>query len=247
MIALGELDTVIAIGIFLAAILYSSAGHGGASGYLAVMALAGLPVEEMRPTALGLNLLVASLAWSRFYKSGAFSWDLLLPFAIASVPTAFLGGTIGLESKTAFLLIGTALLVAAANLMRPWSGLPKGASPPPTALALATGAGLGFLSGAVGVGGGIFLSPLLLLCKWGLPATVAGVAAAFVFLNSAAGLAGYFAAGYRIPGPFLLWGCAAIFGGMLGSHWGSADKTGRRIRRLLALILVIAAIKLLVA
>ncbi len=238
---------LIAFGIFAAALLYSAVGHGGASGYLAILALAGFSIGEMRPTALCLNLLVASLAWFRFARTGAFSWRLLLPFAATSIPAAFFGGKIGLDSSLAFAFLGITLMLAAASLVRPWTGPARGSAPPPLAIALATGAGLGFLAGAVGVGGGIFLSPLLILCGWGFPGTVAGVSAAFILLNSAAGLAGNLAAGNPIPGPIWAWGGAALLGGFFGSRWGSSRQGGQRIRRLLALVLVVAAVKILVA
>jgi len=214
---------LIAAGIFAAAALYSAVGHGGASGYLAILALAGFSIGEMRPTALCLNLLVASLAWFRFARTGAFSWRLLLPFAVTSIPAAFFGGKIGLDSSLAFTFLGITLMLAAASLVRPWTGPSRG------------------------VGGGIFLSPLLILRGWGFPGTVAGVSAAFILLNSAAGLAGNLAAGNPIPGPILLWGGAALLGGFFGSRWGSSRQGGQKIRRLLALVLVVAAGKLLVA
>ena len=127
---------LIAAGIFGAAALYSAVGHGGASGYLAILALAGFSIGEMRPTALCLNLLVASLAWLRFARMGAFSWRLLLPFAVTSIPAAFFGGKIGLDSSLAFTFLGITLMLAAASLVRPWTGPSRGSAPPPLAIAL---------------------------------------------------------------------------------------------------------------
>jgi uncharacterized membrane protein YfcA len=231
--------------ILVLALLYSSVGHGGGSGYLAAMALLGVAPEVMRPTALTLNVLVAAVATAQFYRAGYFSWRTFLPFAGASVPLAFVGGMIHLSTSVYRPLVGLVLLFAAYRL---WlNEREKSSAPPempPTYLALSVGAGIGLLSGLTGVGGGIFLSPLLLLMNWAEVRRTAAVSAAFVLVNSIAGLAGNIAGVRRLPGAIFVWGIAAAVGAVAGSELGRRRLATLTLRRLLSVVLIIAGLKL---
>lgn len=232
----------LAAGILAIALLYSTVGHGGASGYLAVMALAGLTPAIMRPAALTLNILVASIATVRFWRAGWFSWPLLWPFAVTSIPFAALGGALALPGTAYRRVVGVVLLIAAWHLFRSVpAGPDRGVHPPSRLVAALVGAGLGFLAGLTGVGGGIFLSPLVLAAGWAGARETAAVSAAFILVNSVAGLASHVATIGTLPGSALLWSACAVVGGLVGSHLGSRRFGGRTIRRLLACILVLAA------
>ncbi len=235
--------------IFCAAMLYASVGHAGASGYIAAMALFGVAPAVMKPAALALNILVATIATIKFYRVRAFSWPLLWPLAMTSVPCAFIGGLITLPGNLYKPLVGVVLVYSAwrafaiANESKPGPCVP----PSPPVLA-GIGAALGLLSGLTGVGGGIFLSPLLLLNRWAETKTVAGVSAAFILVNSIAGLAGVVAARSITLAPALpLWAAAAVVGGYIGAELGSRRFGNPTIRRLLALVLLIAGVKMILA
>jgi uncharacterized membrane protein YfcA len=237
---------ILAVAILLMALLYSSVGHGGGSGYLAAMALVGVAPEVMRPTALTLNVLVAGIATLQFYRAGYFSWRTFLPFAAASVPLAFVGGMIHLPTNIYKPLVGLVLLFAAYRL---WlDAREKGSATPtmpPTYVALSVGAGIGLLSGLTGVGGGIFLSPLLLLLNWAEVRRTAAVSAAFVLVNSIAGLAGNIVSVRRLPGAIFAWGIAAVVGAVVGSELGRRRLATLTLRRLLSVVLIIAGLKLI--
>lgn len=231
--------------IFLAACLYASVGHAGASGYLAAMALFGLAPSIMKPTALSLNILVAAIASIRFYRAGCFSWELFWPFAAASIPFAWLGGSLILPNPLYKKIVGVVLLFAAYRLYRFTREMtvPEIRSVAKS-VALPVGAGLGFLSGLTGVGGGIFLSPLLLLMRWADVRTTAGVSVVFILVNSIAGLAGHWTSIRFIPREIVFWAPAAVVGGLLGAGLGSRRFSEQTLRRVLAAVLVIAALKL---
>jgi uncharacterized membrane protein YfcA len=229
------------------ALLYSSVGHGGASGYLAVMALVGVAPAVMRPTALALNVLVAGLATWHFARAGFFAWRLFWPFAVTSIPLAAVGGALALPDPVYKRVVGAVLLVAAFHLFRTAATAhAPGVRPPAAWLALAAGAGLGLLSGLTGVGGGIFLSPLLLMAGWAGIRETAAVSAAFILANSVAGLAGLASAGGGLPGGGIaILALAAGAGGWAGSRLGSRRLARPTIRRLLALVLLLAGVKFL--
>ena len=232
--------------IFTAALLYASVGHGGASGYLAAMALFNLAPDVMKPTALVLNLFVAGVGTIRFAQAGCFSWPIFWPFAVLSVPFAFLGGRWVLPAAAYRIILGLVLLFAAWRLATRQSAHAPAARKPiilPTALAL--GAAIGLLSGLTGVGGGIFLSPVLLLLGWAEVRQTAGVSAAFILVNSAAGLLGHWESVNSLPGQILWWAPAALVGGMLGAELGSRRLTPLTMRRMLAAVLVVAGMKML--
>ncbi|MDT7780345.1 MAG: uncharacterized protein QOC99_2857 [Acidobacteriota bacterium] len=230
------------------AALYSSVGHAGASGYLATMALFGLAPAVMKPTALTLNILVATIATIRFYRAGFFSWRIFLPFALSSIPFAFLGGALTLPNQIYLRVVGVVLLFAAYRL---WAHASKSQTADaevktvPVYLAVMVGAGIGLLSGITGVGGGIFLSPLLLLAGWAQTRQASGVAAAFILVNSIAGLAGHLASVNNLPASIYLWGAAALAGGVIGTELGRRRLATTVLRRVLAVVLVIAGLKMM--
>lgn len=227
----------------LVALLYASVGHGGASGYLAVMALMGTASDVMRPTALVLNLLVSAIAFAQFARSGYFRWRLFWPFAMASVPLAWVGAQVDLDPLWYRRVLGACLLVAVARLLG-WFGSGKAErSLPPVPMAMAIGAMLGLLSGMIGIGGGILLSPLLLVFGWSTAKESAAVSAAFIFVNSMAGLLGMGDPVLMGPEHFA-WIMAAFLGGMLGAYIGARRFQEVRLKQVLGVILLMACVKL---
>ncbi len=237
---------IIGILFLVAAALYASVGHAGASAYLAVMGLFSFAPEVMKPTALALNILVAAVATVKFYRAGLFSWSLFWPFAIASVPAAFLGGAMMLPARWYQVVVGVVLLYAAVWMFRssrkPLSGDPH---PPPVWSAAAAGLAIGFLSGLTGVGGGIFLSPLLLYMGWAETRATSGVAAPFILVNSMAGLLGHFSSVSQLPPNIPIWGAAALLGGWIGASYGSKRAPAPVLRQLLSVVLIVAGVKLI--
>src|SRR5688500_13994770 len=194
-----NIESYLIIGaVFIVAVLYSSVGHGGASGYLAVMALLAVAPEITRPTALVLNVFVASIGTIQFYRAGHFSWRTFLPFAATSIPLAFVGGMIQLPTTAYKIILGVVLVLAAIRLA--WNLKSDAETREPNIwIALVIGAVIGVLSGLVGVGGGIFLTPILLLMDWSEPKTAAGVSAMFILVNSVSGLAGSYTQVAALP------------------------------------------------
>jgi uncharacterized membrane protein YfcA len=236
-------SVLIILAIFMVAIMYSSVGHGGASGYLAVMALLAVAPEITRPTALLLNVFVATIGTIQFYRAGYFSWRIFLPFAITSIPFAFIGGLITLPTAVYKIILGAVLIAAALRLA--WNLKPDAeVRAPNIAIALMIGALVGLLSGLVGVGGGIFLTPVLLLMNWAETKTAAGVSAMFILVNSISGLAGNYSQVTGLPSNVWVWVFAAIFGGLFGSTLGAKRFDSLMLRRVLALVLVFAGVKL---
>ena len=244
-----ELWAVVVVGLLIgvSAVLYSSVGHGGGSGYLAVMALFSLSAEVMRPTALVLNIAVASLGLVAFYRRGAFSWRVLWPFAVTAVPMAFVGGLLHVPGVVYKPLLAAVLIYSAGYLF--WPKAEPADDPrlrPPVAPALLIGAFIGLLSGITGIGGGIFLSPLLLFRRWADTRTTAGVSAGFILLNSVSGLAGQLQLLEALPlDAIAVWVPLAVVGGFLGSRYGSRHLRNRTIQRLLGVVLLVAAAKML--
>lgn len=239
-------DALLAILVLVAALLYSSVGHAGASGYLAAMALMGVVPAVMKPTALSLNILVAAIATFKFHRAGAFSWPLFWPFALASIPFAYLGGWLTLPGHLYKPLVGAILIYAAWHSFRTAHRTESGTVPQaPISLRLFAGAVLGFLSGLTGVGGGIFLSPLLLLLGWARIKVISGVAAAFILVNSIAGLLGVMRSAIALPPALPYWAIAAVVGGIVGAEYGSRRLGNPAIKRLLALVLAIAGAKMI--
>jgi uncharacterized membrane protein YfcA len=235
---------LLSLAIALIAFLYSSVGHAGASGYIATMTLFGLAPTVIRPTALVLNILVAIIGSFQFWRAGYFSWKLFWPFALLSIPAAYAGGYLQPSTGALRILIGVVLLFSAARLVFRKSDPPE-TNPPRKPLAIGVGAGLGFLSGLTGTGGGIFLTPLLLFCQWAKIKQAAAVSALFILVNSIGGLVGYFSAKHSIPTLGIYLAIPAIIGGTIGSYLGSRRLPVRGIAMFLATVLTIAGIKLI--
>lgn len=240
-------DIFLTVLIFVAALLYSSVGHGGASGYLAAMAFAGIAPEVMRPAALVLNVLVASIATLKYFRVGAFSWKLFWPFALASIPFAYIGGTLTLPGHIYKPLVGAVLVYAAWYSFRTaHRSIHAAAKQPHIAILILAGAVLGLLSGLTGVGGGIFLSPLLLYFRWAAVKVISGIAAAFILVNSISGLIGAMTVAPVLPAALPLWAIAAVIGGYAGAEYGSKRLDNPAIQKILAVVLVIAGAKMII-
>lgn len=232
------------LAIATVAFLYSSVGHAGASGYIAVMGLASLSPALIKPSALLLNVLVASIGSWQFIRAGHFRWRLFWPFALLSIPMAFVGGAIDLPTVLFKRLIGLVLLLSAVNFIwRPGDDEPR--AEPSLPVAVGAGATLGLFAGLTGTGGGIFLTPLMLLMRWARTKQVAATSVLFILVNSLAGLAGNAGAARSLPS--LVWPLAgaALLGGSLGSFLGSKRLPPVAIKRLLAVVLLIAGIHML--
>lgn len=227
--------------------LYASVGHAGASGYLAAMALLGVAPEAMRPTALSVNVVVASIAFGHYLSAGHFSWRFLLPFAAASLPMAFIGAAIPVPENWLRAAIGVTLAFAAIRML--WTNLktsaPRRVEDPPLSKKLVAGGVIGFAAGLTGTGGGIFLSPLLLICGWAEPRRVAATASLFILANSLSGLAGIALSGWAVGLAPVPLAAAAAVGGAVGGYLGSRRATPRTLNLLLAAVLGIAAVKLI--
>jgi uncharacterized membrane protein YfcA len=237
---------LICLAILVVAFLYSSVGHAGASGYIAVMTLFGLAPTIIKPGALVLNILVASLTAWQFWRAGHFSWRLFWPFAVLSVPFAFLGGYINLPTHIFKMLVGVVLLYSAARFLIQ-AGPEQEPHKPSKPIALSVGAGLGLLSGLTGTGGGIFLTPLVIFRHWAKTKTASAVSALFILVNSISGLAGNLSSTRQLPLFALPLVVAAVSGGAVGSYLGSRQFSPNFIKKLLAVVLTIAGLKLIFA
>jgi uncharacterized membrane protein YfcA len=240
---------VLAALFFVAALLYASVGHAGASAYLATMAILGVPAEVARPTALSLNIVVASFVSLRFWRAGLVQLRAVAPFVIGSIPAAFIGGAIDVPPEIYEPLLGIVLLVAAAGFVRTArSSAGETITNPvrvPVLPAVLAGAAIGLVSGLTGTGGGIFLSPLLILAGWATTRQASGIAAVFILANSIAGLAGNISAVGSVPSALPLWIFAVLAGAVVGAEIGSRRASPPQLRLALAGVLVIAGLKLI--
>jgi uncharacterized membrane protein YfcA len=238
---------ILTAAVFIVAFFYSSVGHGGATGYLAALAVLGIAPASAKVAVLVTNVLVASVAWFRFWRAGHFDWKVLLAFAVASVPCAVLGSKIQISPHAYKLVLGGVLTAAGIVLLfrSRWQtdDLPVKKFLWP--VALVAGAVLGFLAGLTGIGGGVFLSPLLYLFRWVKPKTTGGIAAGFIVLNSLAGLAGAGWEKITHAGPLLWLTLPAVVGALLGTHFGARRWSSVTFSRVLAAVLVFAGGKLL--
>jgi uncharacterized membrane protein YfcA len=237
------IDPLLAAAFFLAAALYASVGHGGASAYLAVMGIVGMAPGEMKPIALALNIAVSAMALALFARAGHFRGKLFWPLAAASVPAAFLGGWLQSPDPIFKLILAAALLAGAWRLAFGAMRNDSETCAPSTPALLGIGVALGFLSGLIGIGGGIFLTPLLILFHWTNAKPAAAISAAFILANSLSGLGGFLAKGGAVPSLTWMLLPAVVAGGWLGSHWGSRKAHPPLLRRALAAVLVVAAAK----
>lgn len=239
-------DLLMTILIFAVAGLYAAVGHAGASGYLAVMGLFGVDPAIMKPTALVLNILVSIIGTYKFYRAGHFSWKLFWPFALTSIPMAFLGGRLNLSFDVYNLIVGVILVFSSLRLfVTARSAGEQNITSPKIWVALIAGSVIGFLSGLTGVGGGIFLSPLLLLLNWAGAKPTAAVSAAFILVNSISGLLGHWTSVTVLPPQILIWGATVLVGGWIGAELGSKRLANPVYRQLLAIVLVVASIKMI--
>lgn len=242
---------LLAVMFFGAAVLYSSVGHAGASAYLAAMALLGVVPDVARPTALALNIVVASFVTFRFWRRGHIAWRALLPFVAGSVPLAFIGGSLPISGALYKQLVGLVLIVAAVQLARTArraAQLDTGHAEPrvPAVPAVAIGGAIGFLSGLTGTGGGIFLSPVLLIAGWAETRAASGLAAGFILANSISGLAGNVSRLAALPPELPLWIGVVVIGAIVGSEIGSRQGRTVQLRGALSVVLVIAGLKLII-
>lgn len=238
---------VIGLGFFLIAVLYSTVGHAGASGYLAMMVLLAFPPDVMKPAALVLNIVVATAASYRFFAAGHFSGRLFWPFAVTSVPMAYLGGGLAIDSHVYRTLVGIALVFSALYIAirkRAPGNEDADIHPPAVPVALMVGGVIGFVSGLTGVGGGIFLSPLLVMARWSGLRRTSAVAALFILVNSVSGLVGYLQKGGSVPENLPVWGLMVLAGGLLGSSLGATRINSPALRVLLGIMLFFAGIKM---
>ena len=228
----------------IVAFLYASVGHGGASGYLALMSLFSFAPETMKPTALLLNLFVASISFYYYYKAGKFNKKLFLSFAVTSIPFAFLGGIIEIDASLYKKILAVLLIFAILKMLNVFGTENTSINKVKLWQGLTLGAIIGFFSGLIGIGGGIILTPIILLLHWGNMKEAAAVSALFIFVNSAAGLVGQLSTGVSIEFSSFLLVAIAIIGAILGSYYGSKKINNKHLKHILAFVLVIACIKL---
>lgn len=242
-----SMEIIFYILLFLVAFLYASVGHGGASGYLALMALFGIAPEVMKPTALLLNLFVSLTSFIQFYRGKHFKWQIFLPFAIASIPMAYVGGLIHIDSEIYKKILGILLLIP---VVRFWffskvdvtefrqSNWP---------LSILIGGAIGFMSGLIGIGGGIILSPILLMLRWTNQKQTAAISALFIFVNSIAGLLGQLKKGIHFSGDMYIYVAVAFIGGLVGAYFGALKFKQVILKNILASALLVASLKLIFA
>lgn len=231
--------------LFGVAFLYASVGHGGASGYLALMALFGVAPFVMKPTALMLNLFVSSVSFIQFYRAGHFRWRLFWPLAVASIPLSFVGGLIEIDAAVYKKILGLLLLIPVVRFFF-FRNMPTTKKVQQTlSLSLLIGGVIGLLSGLIGIGGGIILSPVLLLLHWTGQKETAAISALFIFVNSVAGLAGQWTTGVSFSKDMVLFVALAFAGGMLGAFYGAKRFQQPVLQHILASVLLLAVYKLL--
>jgi uncharacterized membrane protein YfcA len=231
--------------LFVVAFLYASVGHGGASGYLALMAIFAISPAVMKPTALLLNLFVSSTSFIQFYRGGHFRWKTFWPFALSSIPLSFLGGMMAIESFVYKKILGFLLVIPVIRFFFFKNTDPKDLKTANIPLSLLVGGIIGLLSGMIGIGGGIILSPVLLLLKWTDQKQTAAISAAFIFVNSVAGLGGQLIKGFEFNSHMLAYVGIAFAGGICGAYLGALKFPQTLLKNVLACVLALAAYKLI--
>ncbi|MBX3117456.1 MAG: sulfite exporter TauE/SafE family protein [Fimbriimonadaceae bacterium] len=242
---MADLSLWFVAGIAVIAMIYSMVGHGGASGYLGLLAISPLLPKQIAVIALTINLVVAGTSFVLYSLAKHFNWRLTWPFLIGSLPLAFVGSIIKLTDTAYFTLVGLTLLIAGVRLLfirKHDDGLPTRPSSVP--VGIAAGAGIGLLSGMVGVGGGIFLSPILVLHRWATAKETSASSAIFIVANSAIGLAGRISQGATLPNQIWVFAFAGLCGSLVGSYVGAFAIPNTTLRRALACVLIFAAVKL---
>ncbi|XOV92795.1 MAG: sulfite exporter TauE/SafE family protein [Bacteroidota bacterium] len=233
--------------ILVVAFLYASVGHGGASGYLAIMSLYNFAPETLKPTALMLNLFVAGISFLHYYKKGYFKKRLFTVFAISSIPAAFLGGMISLDPDIYKKILGVLLIFAVLRILGVFGSHTDDINQPKWVPGLFIGAVIGFFSGLIGIGGGIILSPVILLLGWGNVKETAAVSALFIWVNSLAGMAGLVSSGVTFADHLYIFVAVAVVGGFLGGYVGSHKWNLKSLKLVLSIVLIMACFKLILA
>jgi len=228
----------------IVAFLYASVGHGGASGYLALMSAFSFPMTFMKPTALVLNILVSSVSFYFYFREKNFKWNLFYPFALTSIPFSFVGGYLKIDAFYYKVILATVLIFAVLRLMGFFGKEKSTIKEINLPMALGFGAIIGFLSGLIGIGGGIVLSPILLLFGWATMKQTAAVSALFIFVNSISGLFGFVSKGGEIPASSSILIGVVFIGGVAGAYYGSTKYNSKKLRYILSAVLGIAIIKL---
>jgi uncharacterized membrane protein YfcA len=232
--------------LFIVAFLYAAVGHGGASGYLALMAIYGIAPDVMKPTALLLNLFVSLTAFLQYYRGQFFKRAIFLPLALASVPMSFVGGTITVDPHLYKRILGVLLLFPIVRLLFFRNAEASEMKPSNLTISLFLGGIIGLLSGMIGMGGGIILSPALLLLKWTNQKQTAAISALFIFVNSIAGLAGQFTKGIHFNSGMIWYVAIAFAGGLCGAYLGAIKFNQNILKNMLAVVLCLAAYKLMI-
>lgn len=229
----------------LIAFLYAAVGHGGASGYLALMALFSFPIEVMKPTGLLLNLFVAGVSFLNYFRRGHFNAKLFIFFSLGSIPLSFVGGMINIDTRAYKIILGVLLLFAILKMLNVFSNTKNENRPVKAYTAIIIGAIIGFFSGLIGIGGGIILSPVILLLQWGNMKQAAAVSALFIWVNSASGMIGQMMNGVKLDPHAWTYVLVAVLGGFAGAYAGSSIMNNKTLRSVLAFVLLLASIKLL--
>lgn len=237
-------EILLVVGLMLIAFFYSSVGHGGASGYLALMALFGFAPGSIRYYALILNLVVSAIAFISYFRAGFFRWRIVLPFLVTSMPAAYTGAQFSINPTVYKIILGIMLILAVLRMLLVHSSENETTKDPPLLLALGIGFVLGLVSGLIGIGGGILLSPILILAKYAKIKEASAAAALFIFLNSASGLAGLMTSNVNIQPQIILWISGVLVAGYAGSAMGSRAFSEMNLKRVLSVVLIAASIKL---
>jgi hypothetical protein len=233
--------------IAIIAFMYASVGHGGASGYLALMVIFGVSPVLMKPSALILNIIVSAISFGMYYRHGHFKWKILLPFILLSIPLSFLGARITIEAHTYKMILGVCLLIATLRLVGVFGKTNlKDIREVKFIPAMLIGGLLGFVSGMIGIGGGILLSPVILLLKWGDMKQTAAVSAAFIFVNSVSGIIGASSSHQSFSPEIYAWVLAAVVGGSFGAFYGSGIFKHSVLKYILSAVLIFASTKLFI-
>jgi uncharacterized protein len=244
-------DLLLAVALAIIATLYSAAGQAGGTGYVAALGLAGIALETIKPSALALNVLVSGIGCIRFYRAGLFAWRNAYPFGVLGLPFSFIGGALHLPPSIYQPVVGAMLFVAGVQMIMAapaTAALDQSApSAPPFVASMVVGGIIGFASGVTGIGGGIFLAPVVLALGWAKTRETAATSAVFNFINSSAGLLGAWAILPSLPAQLPVWLVSAGLGGLLGSRLGLGHLTPRMLRVLLAALLLLAATRMLAA
>ena len=234
------------LSLFVIAFLYSSVGHGGGTGYLALLALWGIAPLLIKPTALTLNVFVSAIAFYSYYKAGYFKWKLIFPFLISSIPCAYLGALTRVNPSTYKIILGIFLLISIGRMLLISNAITEKSIKMPFIPAVVIGAMLGFFSGMIGIGGGIILSPIIILFHWANVKESAAASALFIFLNSLSGLSALVSGGFKFDQHLLIWITVGIIGGIAGSYIGSFRLKPNKLKFVLAAVLLLASIKLII-